>query len=68
MARASLLTASQCATYDEAKRGVMAATGWGASHLGTHLLAASATGLVTTTITNPADVVKTMMFVGEPRF
>ncbi|KAL6755222.1 hypothetical protein V8C86DRAFT_3099482 [Haematococcus lacustris] len=28
MVRASLLAASQCATYDEVKRGVMHNTGW----------------------------------------
>ena len=58
-----MLTASQCATYDEVKRRVMAATGWG-EHLGTHLSCAMVTGLVSTTATNPVDVVKTHMFTG----
>ncbi len=62
--RASVLTASQCATYDEVKRWVMARTGW-ADNAGTHLGTALITGLVSTTATSPVDVVKTNMFVGE---
>lgn len=62
--RASLLTASQCATYDEAKQLLLARSGLPDSLL-LHLMASMATGLVTTTVTNPADVVKTRMFVGE---
>lgn len=58
-----MLTASQCATYDEVKGRVQAAAGWG-DHLGTHLACAMATGLVSTTATNPVDVVKTHMFTG----
>lgn len=59
-----MLTASQCATYDEVKGAVMRATGWrdnAATHLGTALIS----GVVSTTATNPVDVVKTHMFVGE---
>ncbi|KAI8477204.1 MAG: mitochondrial carrier domain-containing protein [Monoraphidium minutum] len=63
LVRASVLTASQCATYDEAKRRVMAATGWGDTAL-THLACSLVTGLASTTATNPVDVVKTHMFVG----
>jgi hypothetical protein len=64
--RAAALTASQCASYDGCKRLWMRLTGWSDS-LYTHLGASMATGLVTTTVTAPVDVVKTNMFVGVPR-
>lgn len=41
----------------------MAATGWRDNAL-THLATAMVTGVVSTTVTNPVDVVKTFMFVG----
>ncbi|KAL3137844.1 hypothetical protein ABBQ38_005097 [Trebouxia sp. C0009 RCD-2024] len=63
MARAAVLTASQCATYDEIKQAIMRLTGLG-DHFGTHLSASMVTGLVTTTATAPVDVIKTHMFVG----
>jgi len=63
LVRSAILTAAQCATYDEVKRAVVATTGM---HEGTqlHLTSSMIAGLVTTTITNPLDVVKTRMFVG----
>lgn len=64
--RSAILTAAQCATYDEVKRRVIAVTGWKDS-IQTHLLSSMIAGLVTTTITNPIDVIKTRMFVGECR-
>jgi solute carrier family 25 uncoupling protein 8/9 len=64
--RAAVLTASQCVTYDEVKGRVMAATGWRDS-AATHLATAMITGIVSTTATNPVDVIKTHMFVGEWR-
>lgn len=63
-ARAAVLTASQCATYDEIKQAIMRLTGLG-DHFGTHLSASMVTGLVTTTATAPVDVIKTHMFVGK---
>lgn len=62
--RAAVLTASQCATYDEIKQVIMKVTGMG-NHFGTHLGASMVTGLVTTTATAPVDVIKTHMFVGK---
>lgn len=62
IARAALLTAAQCATYDTAKRYVMARMGWG-DHVGTQVACALLTGLAATTLSNPADVVKTRMYV-----
>lgn len=59
-----MLTASQCATYDEIKQAIMKLTGVG-DHFGTHLGASMVTGLVTTTATAPVDVIKTHMFVGK---
>ncbi|KAL6757840.1 mitochondrial carrier domain-containing protein [Haematococcus lacustris] len=67
MVRASLLTASQCATYDEVKRRVMHNTGW-ADGTATQLACSLVTGLVTTTITNPVDVVKTTLYVSGDRY
>jgi len=65
--RSAILTAAQCATYDEVKRGVLSATGWeDGPH--THLTSAMIAGLVTTTITNPLDVIKTRMFVGGSKY
>lgn len=59
--RSSVLTATQCATYDEAKRWVMSNLGW-EDGINTQLVTGLATGLVSTTITNPVDVIKTNMF------
>ncbi|GBF92466.1 mitochondrial carrier protein [Raphidocelis subcapitata] len=59
--RSSVLTATQCATYDEVKRWIVANTGLG-DGLGTQLVTGLATGLVSTAITNPVDVIKTNMF------
>lgn len=61
--RSAILTAAQCATYDEVKKTVKSTTGW-TDGLPLHLTSSMIAGLVTTTITNPIDVVKTRMFVG----
>lgn len=61
--RAAVLTAAQCATYDEAKKAWMLLVGGGDS-LSTHVGASMVSGLVTTTLTAPVDVIKTNMFVG----
>ncbi|KAK9822412.1 hypothetical protein WJX74_003136 [Apatococcus lobatus] len=63
MTRAAVLTAAQCATYDEVKQAWMRLTSWDDA-FPTHLASSLATGLVTTTITSPVDVVKTHMFMG----
>ena len=39
-------------------------SGWH-DHAGTHLVCSMATGLITTTVTNPVDVVKTLVFVSK---
>nr|ADI46879.1 UCP2f [Volvox carteri f. nagariensis] len=62
MTRAALLTLSQVATYDIVKHEVMRQTG-GDDYLPTFLAASLITGLVTTTITIPVNVLKTRMFV-----
>lgn len=61
--RSAILTAAQCATYDEVKRLVVKTTGM-KEGTGLHLTSSMIAGLVTTTITNPLDVIKTRMFVG----
>lgn len=61
MTRAALLTASQAATYDQVKQAVMTRTGW-ADHAGTHFVSSMISGVVVTTVTNPPDMVKTLMF------
>ncbi len=63
--RAAALTATQCASYDLAKQWWMRQTGM-RDNVATHLGASMLTGLATTTITAPVDLVKTNMFVGEP--
>ena len=62
-ARAAVLTAAQCATYNEAKTAWMNMTN-GGDTLSTHVGASMISGLVTTTLTAPVDVIKTNMFVG----
>ena len=52
MTRSAVLTASQCATYDEVKRSYMRATG-SPDGVATHLCVSMLTGVVTTTATNP---------------
>jgi len=55
--RAAILTASQCATYDEIKRAIVKATGWSdGAHL--HLTASLVAGVISTTACNPVDVIK----------
>ena len=61
--RAAALTATQCASYDEAKQWWMRTTGMGNS-FGTHFGASMVTGLATTTVTAPVDLIKTRMFIG----
>ncbi|KAF6262756.1 mitochondrial carrier domain-containing protein [Scenedesmus sp. NREL 46B-D3] len=55
-------TPGVCVTYDEVKGHVMAAMGW-RDNAATHMATAMITGIVSTTATNPVDVVKTHMFV-----
>jgi len=62
MARAALLTAAQCATYDETKIFFTRRLGW-EDGIGTHLAVSAVAGLVTTTVTAPVDMVKTHMFM-----
>lgn len=61
MLRSAVLTASQAATYDEAKRQVKKITG-SEEGFRTHLGCSLLTGLVTTTVINPVEVVKNTMF------
>lgn len=62
--RSSLLTASQCGVYDESKRIITRHIQM-EEGVKLHVLASLLSGLVTTTITNPLDVIKTRMFVGR---
>eukprot|EP01024_Parvocaulis_polyphysoides_P072880 TRINITY_DN9315_c0_g2_i1.p2 TRINITY_DN9315_c0_g2~~TRINITY_DN9315_c0_g2_i1.p2 ORF type:complete len:292 (-),score=46.18 TRINITY_DN9315_c0_g2_i1:451-1200(-) len=65
--RAAVLTASQCATYDEVKGIIKRASGLEES-FNMHLLCSMITGVVTTTATAPVDMVKTHMFVSGNKF
>lgn len=67
MARAAVLTATQCAAYNESKQLWMWLTG-GGDDFATHLGSSMITGLVTTTATGPVDVIKTNMFVGGSKY
>ena len=60
--RAAALTATQCASYDQAKQWWMRTTGMGDS-FATHFGASMLTGLATTTVTAPVDLIKTRMFM-----
>ncbi|CAF1372192.1 unnamed protein product, partial [Didymodactylos carnosus] len=59
--RTAVLTASQCVTYDHAKRLWTNITGW-EDGIKIHLGASLTTGLITTTVTAPLDMIKTNMF------
>ena len=69
-ARSAILTASQCAAYDGAKSFVRGARSGSepaeSDDLFTHLCASMLTGLVTTTVTNPVDMIKTQLYVSSP--
>jgi solute carrier family 25 oxoglutarate transporter 11 len=59
--RAMIVTASQLATYDQAKEAILARWGSGADGLGTHVAASFTAGIVAAAASNPVDVVKTRM-------
>ncbi|PVH37082.1 hypothetical protein PAHAL_6G238700 [Panicum hallii] len=59
--RAMIVTASQLATYDQAKEAILARRGAGADGLATHVAASFTAGLVAAAASNPVDVVKTRM-------
>ncbi|KAK3123685.1 hypothetical protein QOZ80_8AG0634570 [Eleusine coracana subsp. coracana] len=59
--RAMIVTASQLATYDQAKEAILAHRGAGADGLATHVTASFAAGIVAAAASNPVDVVKTRM-------
>ena len=59
--RAMIVTASQLATYDQAKEAILARRGPGADGLATHVAASFTAGLVAAAASNPVDVVKTRM-------
>jgi len=65
--RSSLLTASQCAVYDESKNKIKKYTGV-KEGINLHIISSMISGLVTTTITSPLDVVKTNMYVGGQKY
>lgn len=61
--RAAIMTATQVATYNDAKLKLAKLTGWSEGNL-LQFSASMAAGLVSTTVTSPVDVVKTKMFAG----
>ena len=61
--RSAALTASQCAAYDSAKSFVRGVRRGEEDDLLTHLCASMLTGLVTTTVTNPVDMIKTQLYM-----
>ncbi|ACO63300.1 mitochondrial carrier family [Micromonas commoda] len=62
MTRSAVLTASQCATYDEVKRVVTRWTGL-SDGVTVHFVASMLAGAVTTTATNPVDMIKTQLYM-----
>ena len=63
--RSSILTACQCAAYDETKNLVTRVTGLRREQFGNHLASALVAGVVTTTATTPVDVVRTNVFASH---
>ncbi|WIA44361.1 hypothetical protein OEZ86_007141 [Tetradesmus obliquus] len=63
--RLILLNSSMVATYDEVKGRIMRATGWGSSSVQLVLASSMVAGLVTTTVINPADVIRAYMQTGR---
>jgi len=59
--RAMIVTASQLATYDQAKEAILEYRGAGADGLATHVTASFAAGIVAAAGSNPVDVIKTRM-------
>ncbi|XP_062190885.1 mitochondrial uncoupling protein 5-like [Phragmites australis] len=59
--RAMIVTASQLATYDQAKEAILARRGPSADGLATHVAASFTAGIVAAAASNPVDVVKTRM-------
>jgi solute carrier family 25 (mitochondrial oxoglutarate transporter), member 11 len=57
--RAMIVTASQLATYDQAKEAILGWRGKETDGLGTHVAASFTAGLVAAAASNPVDVVKT---------
>jgi len=66
--RAAALTASQCVSYDIIKRQFLMATLDAPDTCATHVAASALSGLVSTTITSPVDVLKTRMFTAGAAF
>ena len=70
ISRGAMLTASQCVTYDETKRLIAPflhqfGDRSDGETFSLHFIASIISGLVSTTATNPIDVVKTYMFVNR---
>lgn len=65
VARAAVVNAAQLGVYDGAKGWLRAAGGWGpgGGGWGLEVCAAAVSGVVTTTVSSPADVLKTRMMV-----
>jgi solute carrier family 25 oxoglutarate transporter 11 len=59
--RAMIVTASQLATYDQAKEAILEYRGAGADGLATHVAASFTAGIVAAAGSNPVDVIKTRM-------
>jgi solute carrier family 25 oxoglutarate transporter 11 len=57
--RAMIVTASQLATYDQAKEAILSRRGPGGDGLATHVAASFAAGLVAAAASSPVDCVKT---------
>lgn len=57
--RAMIVTASQLATYDQAKEAILSRRGPGGDGLATHVAASFTAGLVAAAASSPVDVVKT---------
>jgi len=67
VARGAVMTATQVASYDHVKSGILEA-GWMQDGLGLYLTSSMLAGLVTATAISPFDIVKTLMMAQRTYF
>jgi len=64
--RAALVNLGELSAYDAAKRAVLRSGAVGGDGLPAHALSAAASGLVSSLVSTPADVIKTRLMSQDP--